>query len=172
MKQSALVAWALAAAAAPACATAPPPSVRAGEVERIQCDSESAGVNEVHVLQTASVVRVEPLYSHVLTGNNGAEERVDGVKLLIRPPEGVTPERMTRILQCHDARALLGKVDRSAFPDDPFWLPGTWVSVEVRAESGNYAVILEADDVTTNLRLAERAKIFAQAHPLPLPSVQ
>jgi hypothetical protein len=144
-----------------ACATTLPPASRAAEVERFQCDTPGTEPGDVQVLERASVLRAEPLYSHVITGNNGAEERVDGAKLLIRPPPGISAERMTRIIQCHSARALLGKVDRAAFPDDPFWLPDTWVSVEVRPEDGNYAVTLEANDIQTNIRLAARAKAFA-----------
>jgi hypothetical protein len=93
--------------------------------------------------------------------------------LVVRPPEGVSPERMTRIIQCHSARALLGQIDRSQFPDDPFWLPDTWVSIEVKPDNGNYAVTLEANDIPTNLKLAARAKAYAEAHPLGgTPSVQ
>jgi hypothetical protein len=147
------------------CANTLPPATQAAEVERIQCDSGQA--SDLQVMQSASVIKAEPLYSHVLThGSNDAEERVDGAKLVIRPPEGVSPERMTRILQCHGARALLGKVDRASLPGDPFWLPDTWVSVEVKSENGNYAVTLEANDAPSNIKLAARAMAFAEAHPL------
>jgi hypothetical protein len=150
-----------------ACATsAVPPRSQAAEVERIQCGSGEADSEDLAVLQTAGVIKAEPLYSHVLTGNNGAEERMDGVKLLLRPPDGVSADRMTRIIQCHSARAFLGKVDRAKLPDDPFFLPDTWVSVEVRPENGNYAVILEANDLSTNLQLAAHARAYAEAHPL------
>jgi hypothetical protein len=155
-----------------ACATAVPPSAKAAEVERIQCDSGPTGADDIHLLQSAAVIRSEPLYSHVITGNNGFEERVDGAKLIIRPPAGVSAERMTRIIQCHSARALLGQADRANFVDDPFWLPDTWVTVEVTPENGNYAVTLEANDVPTNIRLAARARAFADAHPFGAPVVQ
>lgn len=154
------------------CATAVPPKTQAAEVERVQCPAGNADSENLRVLESASVIRSEPLYSHVITGNNGSEQRVDGAKLLVRPPEGVSAEQMTRIIQCHSARALLGKVDRAQFPDDPFWLPGTWVSVEVRPENGNYAVTLEANDVPTNLKLAARAKAYADARPLGSPVVR
>jgi hypothetical protein len=148
-----------------ACASTLPPASKAAEVERIQCsDANAAG--DLRVLTDAKVIEARPLYSHVITGNNGFEERVDGAKLVIRPPEGISPEQMTRILQCHSARALLGQVDRSQFPDDPFWLPETWVSIEVKPDNGNYSVTLEANDIPTNLKLAARAKAYAEAHPL------
>jgi hypothetical protein len=154
------------------CAANPPPASRAAEIERVQCSSGLAADAETRALENATVLQAAPLYSHVITGNNGFEERVDGAKLVIRPPDGISPEQMTRIVQCHSARALLGKVDRAQFPDDPFWLPDTWVSVEVRPENGNYAVILEANDVPTNIRLAARAKAYAENHPLGGASVR
>jgi len=156
-----------------ACASTLPPETKAAEVERLQCGGATAEAEDLRVLTDAKVIEARPLYSHVITGNNGLEERVDGTKLVIRPPEGISPERMTRILQCHSARALLGQVDRAKFPDDPFWLPDTWVSIEVKPDNGNYAVTLEANDIPTNLKLAARAKAYAQAHPLDgTPSVQ
>jgi hypothetical protein len=151
---------------AAACAGALPPQTRAAEVERVQCGDGTAAADDLRVLTNAKVIEAEPLYSHIITGSNGLESRVDGTKLVIRPPDGVSAERMTRILQCHSARALLGQIDRSQLPDDPFWLPDTWVSIEVKPDNGNYAVTLEANDIPTNLKLAARAKAYAQAHPL------
>jgi len=166
MMDKRLFALAPVALVAAACAGALPPESKAAEVERVQCGDETAAADDLRVLTNAKVIDARPLYSHVITGNNGLEARVDGTKLVIRPPEGVSPERMTRILQCHSARALLGQIDRSQLPDDPFWLPDTWVSIEVKPENGNYAVTLEANDIPTNLKLAARAKAFADAHPL------
>jgi hypothetical protein len=146
-----------------ACATTLPPEQKAAEVEQVQCEAPPGPNDDLGVLARARVIKAEPLHSHVITGMNGSEERVDGAKLVIRPPEGISAERMTRIIQCHAARALLGRIDRSNFPDDPFWLPNTWVSVEVRPEEGNYAVVLEANDLPTNLRLAARVREYAAA---------
>jgi hypothetical protein len=72
-----------------------------------------------------------------MTSNNNSEERVSGAKLIVRPPAGVSAEQMTRVLQCHGARVLLGRVDSSAIPDDPYWLPDAWVHIDVRPENGN-----------------------------------
>jgi hypothetical protein len=155
---------AIVAALPVACATTLPPERQAAQVEQIQCDPTFTEDSDLRLLASASVLEAEPLHSHVITGMNGAEERVDGAKLVVRPPEGISAERMTRILQCHAARALLGRIDRTRFPDDPFWLPDTWVSVEVRPENGNYAVILEANDLPRNLLLAKRVREFAAAH--------
>jgi hypothetical protein len=116
------------------------------------------------MLETTTVLRAEPLYSHIITGKNNAEERVSGAKLLIRPPAGVSAERLTRTLQCHSARVLLGQVDRSQFPDDPYFLPDAWLDIDVKPEAGNYAVTLQADSVSRNLQVLSQASAFAGAH--------
>lgn len=109
--------------AALGCAASPPPVVRAAQVERIQCDQRPSTDADVRLIERADVIEEEPLYSHVITGPNGAEERIDGAKVVVRPPAGVSSEDLTRALQCHGARAVLGQVDRSQLVDDPFWLP-------------------------------------------------
>jgi hypothetical protein len=164
-RNAVLAATAIAGLLASGCGAATSPRDQAAEVERVQCGSSSTDADDERVIEGASVIKSEPLYSHVIT-NTGFEERVDGAKLVIRPPEGVSAERMTRVIQCHSARALLGKIDNAKFQDDPFWLPDTWVSVEVHPEEGNYAVTLEANDIPTNLRLAARAKAYASTRPL------
>ena len=108
----------------------------------------------------------QPVYSHVPTSNNNSEERVNGAKLLIRPPKGVSAEEMTRILQCHSARVLLGQVSPAAVPNDPYWLPDTWVDIEVKPEQGNFAVTVSADSVSSNLQVLGRAHSYADEHML------
>ena len=85
---------------------------------------------------------------------------------MIRPPEAVSAERLTRILQCHSARELLGRDDRVKVASDPYWLPGAWVDIRVTPEDGNYAVDLEADTIAKSLQVYSRAVAYADAHPL------
>jgi hypothetical protein len=89
---------------------------------------------------------------------------VEGVKLVVRPPEGVTSERLLTILKCHSARALLGQVDRSQLPDDPYLLPDEWLDIHVTSENGNYTISLEADTVAKNLKVFNRATAYAEGH--------
>jgi hypothetical protein len=117
----------------------------------------------MRLLQTATVLSARPVYSHVPT-NTSEEERVSGAKLVIRPPDGLSSERLASILQCHSARALLGQVDVSRFADDPYWLPDAWLDIDVKSEGGNFAVTLSSDTVAKNLRVLERASAFAEAH--------
>jgi hypothetical protein len=140
-----------------------PPAAKAAQVEQLQCEP-GAGAQDLRLLQTTTVLKAEPIYSHVRSGNNNSEERVNGAKLVIRPPDGVTAEHLTRILQCHSARALLGQIDRSQFPDDPYWLPNSWLDIEVKPEDGNFAVMMSAQNIPDNLHVYGRVIAFADAH--------
>jgi hypothetical protein len=119
---------------------------------------------DVRLLQTTTVVSAMPLYSHVITGKDDSEDRVTGARLIVRPPEGVSAERMTRVLQCHSAQVLLGQVDTSRLADDPYYLPNAWLDIEVKPENGNFVVVLRADSIPDGLAVLHRATAFAEAH--------
>ena len=144
-----------------ACAGQVTPAATAAKVEHTQCPGVEH--DDVAVLNGTTVLRAQPIYTRQ-PSKSGEEERVSGVKLVIRPPEGVSPERLTRTLQCHSARALLGQVDRSQMPDDPYWLPDEWLDIAVVPENGNYAVSLQADSVAKNLQVFNRVSAYADSH--------
>jgi hypothetical protein len=148
------------------CASSPTPTVKAAQVEQLQCDASTSPQEDARILESTKVIESEPIYSSVPTGSDNIEHRVNGAKLVIRPPEGVSAERMTRILQCHSARELLGRADRTTVASDPYWLPGAWVDIRVTPEDGNYAVDLEADTIAKSLEVYSRAVAYADAHPL------
>jgi hypothetical protein len=150
--------------AASACASTPPPTTKAAGVERMQCDASVTAQDGL--VRSTRVLAVEPLYSHVMTSRNNSEERVDGAKLLVRPPKGVSAEELTRILQCHSARILLGQVNRDTVPNDPYWLPDSWVNIDVKPENGNFAITISANSVDENLEVFGRANHYADDHML------
>jgi len=144
------------------CSSNPPPSAKAARVERLQCEPGETGQQEEQLIRSTKVLDVEPLYSHVRTSNGNAEERVNGAKLIVRPPQGISAERMTRLLQCHSARVLLGQANAPSFGDDPYWLPDSWVTIDVKPEDGNFAVTLSADSVRDNLKVFSRANRYGE----------
>jgi hypothetical protein len=146
---------------ASACAPGPLPAARAAGIEQKQCDTSST--EQEALVRSTKVLSVAPLYSHIMNVGS-AYERVDGVKLVVRPLPGVSAERMTRILQCHSARILLGQVQREAIHSDPYWLPDRWVNIEVSSENGNFAVALRADSVHDNLQVLSHANEYANNH--------
>jgi hypothetical protein len=155
-----------AAATAAACASTPPPTVTAAEVTREQCDSRANAERGAPLIRSATVLRVDPLYSNVPTAYGNIEERVNGAQLLVRPPPGVSPEDLTRDLQCHSAALVLGQVSSPDVADDPYWLPNSWVNIEVRPENGNYLITVSADTIDKSLEVLRRANRYAEQHML------
>jgi hypothetical protein len=149
-----------------ACATEPPPAAVAASVDRMQCDGSATSIAATELLRSNAVVGVVPIYSHIIVTPNNAEERVCGSKLLIRPPPGMTTWEMTRILQCHSARVLLGKVPGTDVSDDPYWLADRWLHIDVQPENGNFAVTISADTVHDNLEIFGRAAKYGSGHML------
>ena len=147
---------------AAACASQPRPTVQAAGIERLKCDPSSTSQDDL--VRSIAVLHVQPIYSHVMTGGDNAEERVNGAKLLVRPPKGVSAEQLTRVLQCHGARVLLGQINGSAVPNDPYWLPDAWVTIDVKPENGNFAVTVNADTLRDNLQVYGRAHHYADDH--------
>jgi hypothetical protein len=154
-----------------ACETDVPPATTAASVEQLQCDSRVTSPEMTQLLQANAVLYVKPIYRHILVNPNNAEDRVGGAKLVLRPPTGVSAEELTRILQCHSARVLLGKVNPADIPDDPYWLADRWLDIQVTAENGNFAVTVVADSVHDNIEVLDRATRYANDHMLAIESV-
>ena len=157
-----LVVGASAAVLLSACATAMPPTAKATQVEQAEC-SNGGAQNDMRLLQSAKVMRAEPVYARVST-KNGEEERVDGATLVVSAPDGVSADRLAQLLQCHSAAVLLGQIDGSKFSDDPTWLPNAWLDIDVKPQAGNFAVTLRANTVAKNLQVLQRATAFADTH--------
>jgi hypothetical protein len=102
---------------------------------------------------------VEPLTSHVQSGNN-SETRLLGAKIHVKPLAGLTRELLTRELQCHEARVLLGK--SPPLVDDPYSAAPAWVDIGVDSESNGFAVRVESFDFdTAKAELARANRYFA-----------
>jgi hypothetical protein len=154
---------ALVGGAASSCA-AVTPTTKAVEVERLQCEGGQDAADDAALMQATTVLAIVPIYSQVHSATTGTESRISGVKLLMRPPEPFGADRTLRILQCHSARGVLGRLDPSRAFDDPYWLPGAWLGIDLVHEAGNFAVIVHAEDIHQNLQVLERAKAFASTH--------
>jgi hypothetical protein len=140
------------------------PATKAAEVEHLQCDASTGDDADLRVIDGMTVLAVHPVYSYVHTATTGTDKVVIGAELLIRPPEAIDTQRVLRILQCHGARAVLGKRDLSKFPDDPFWLDGAWVEIQLEPEAGNLGLTVQTDGVQKNLEVLARARAFATTH--------
>ena len=103
-----------------ACASRPP-QAQAAKTERLQCTDDPTAEDQydLALIQSMAVIKAQPLYSFANTMYVQPEARVNGATLVVRPPPGVSAERMTRALQCHTARAELGQADASPLHVDP-----------------------------------------------------
>jgi hypothetical protein len=145
-----------------ACLTTPATlNAKAASVERLQCPDAKTSQDDQRVLETTTVLRVNGQYLYTFASGGG---KVTGTELVVRPPEGVSSERMTRVLQCHGAQAFLGHIDPARYPNDPYWLPDAWVDIDVKSQWGNFVATLRADTVSDNLRIMRRATAFAATH--------
>lgn len=159
--------WPIACAAAiflfPLCACAenPPFPARAAQLEQRQCEAVASAKDAPETLDTLTVLKAEPQI-HVATCSGAAQ--VFGVKLLVRPRPGESADQLVRNLRCHKARAMLGRLDSPRLADDPFWLPNSWVTIDVKPEAGNLLLTLGGDTVTDNLVILHRATAFAAQH--------
>lgn len=144
-----------------ACASSPPPEAKAAEIERLQCDASGSADSDSELLRSVTVLGLRPLYAHMLT-RNGSENRINGARLLLRPPNEVSADTLTRLLQCHAAGVLLGRISPAAVPDDPYWLADGWLDIDVRPEDGNYEVTLSADSVEDGIDILRRAHQYAE----------
>jgi hypothetical protein len=147
-----------------------PPETAAASVEQQQCDPRVTAA-ATQLLQANAVLSIKPLYHHIIENPDNAYERPSGVKLVVRPPAGISAEELTRILQCHSARVLLGRVNPADVPDDPYWLADRWLDIQVAPENGNFAVTVVADTVHDNIELLDRATRYAHEHMLAIGGV-
>jgi hypothetical protein len=110
-------------------------------------------------LSPAAIDSVEPAYSYVPGGPNGREARLSGAQLHLRPLRGVSRESLTRVLECHQARAILAPVTMR--PSDPYVLADRWLSIDVDSARDGFAVVVGSKDLGDARRVLERARAFA-----------
>jgi hypothetical protein len=132
---------------------------KATRTERMQCDTATAQ-DDARVLESTPVLHVEGRYSYNESGIN----TVTATRIVLRPPDGLSASRMTRVLQCHNARVVLGRADAVQLPDDPYALRDAWLDIDVTEEAGNYVAVVTADTVADNIRVFRRARAFGAAH--------
>lgn len=143
------------------------PTVRAINVEHLQCPDLTPAPAEV--IGTTKILHVYGDYFYQSAGLG----KIQGARILLRPPDGMTVDKMTRVLQCYGAQAFLGHTGQVSADNNPFFLPDGWVDIDVKVENGNYVAVLSSDTSYNNLRILQRANAFAAAQQpaRPVPQV-
>ena len=143
------------------CAARVPLPARAASVEASECRDALPAEDEARVVDSMTVLSARAtFYQDPCRGTCW----IRTVKLVVRPPQGVTLSRFERILRCHNLRVLDGEVDASRIPNDPYGLRDSWLEIEVKPEDGNFHVTLSGDNISDTLRILDRAKAYAAAH--------
>jgi hypothetical protein len=165
MKKIAIVLLALGASwGASACTHELTPVERAIGVAHVQCTDPQVSRDEARIVRETRVVSVEPITFVSWSARQTGGRAVSGTKLVVNAPDGVNADELTRVLQCHTAKALLGQLDPAALADDPFYLADGWLDSQVGSEDGMLVVKLRADTIWRNLVVLQRATAFAHAH--------
>jgi hypothetical protein len=78
---------------------------------------------------------------------------------------GETAEWLDRELECHNARLTLGETQ--SMPDDPFWLAGSAVDIDVRPTSDGLLVGVAGYSPDDARAILEHAQSFAKTREPP-----
>jgi hypothetical protein len=107
------------------------------------------------------------LYSSVEFGKSGEQSQLRGAVLAVTALPGVTAEWLDRELECHGARLTLGRGPSS--PDDPFWLPGSSVDIDVRPSKDGFIIGVAGYSSADARQILDRAQAFVKAKQAPAP---
>jgi hypothetical protein len=143
------------------CAAPVPLPARAASVEASECRDALPAEDEARAVDAMTVLSARAmLYQDPCRGTC----QIRAVKLVVRPPQGVTLSRFEQMLRCHNLRVLDGEVDASRIPNDPYGLRDSWLEIEVKPGDGDFHVTLGGDRISDTLRILDRAKAYAAAH--------
>jgi hypothetical protein len=96
-------------------------------------------------------------------GAGGCYKRLAGVVINIKAVKGFSPEWLNRALECHSARRVLGKIPPGDIPNDPFWLPGKTVDIDVTSTRAEFAATVRTLDPLDAAEIVNRTKAFVQS---------
>jgi hypothetical protein len=150
-------------AATAACAepSARTPADEAAFMERTRCASDDDDKALAPVLGGDAVQRVQPLYSTIEGAKTGHQSELRGAVVIVSALPGITAEWLDRALECHSAKEVLGHEPKLS--DDPFWLPGSSVNIDVTSDRDGFNVAVSAYSANDARRILDRANAFAKS---------
>ncbi|MGA3123601.1 MAG: hypothetical protein ABSF69_22775 [Polyangiaceae bacterium] len=160
-KAAALAALLTAAMAAGCSEPAKGPADQAAFTDRTRCGPEVTDSAIAPILDGKAVQQVEPLYSTFDTDKSGETSKLRGAKITINALPGITAEWLDRELECHNARITLGQAQPT--PDDPFWLSGATLDIDVRPAKDGFIIGVAAFSSADAKQILDRAQSFAKA---------
>jgi hypothetical protein len=152
-------------ASAVGCDQSPPvksPADQAAELVRTRCAANADETALAPVLDGTAIESVEPLYNSVVGYKTGQYTELTGSAIKVRALQGVTAEWLTRALECHSAKRVLGSIASTSASSDPFWLPGKMVSIDAQSAHDGFRVEVRAAGPVEGNLVLDRAKAFAR----------
>jgi hypothetical protein len=144
------------------------PVDQAAFTEQTRCGSDVKDSDLAPVFEGHSVQSVGPLYSTIEAGKSGEQSQLRGAILTFGALPGETAEWLDRELECHSARLTLGRAQ--PVPDDPFWLSGSALDIDVRPTKDGLVVGVAGYSSADARQILERAQAFAKTRaPSPPP---
>ena len=163
----AFVATALAAGCTLTDLNPPPPqtaSDKAAALERARCAADIDDSRLLAAVTGDAVESVEPLYTSAPDDNSGSETRLYGAQIRIRAAQGVTAQWLDAALECHSARRLLQRTNAGKVANDPFWLPGRTVDIDVQPTRDDLEVAVRGDSTDDAQEILIRANAYLAAN--------
>lgn len=142
------------------------PTDQALFMERTRCGPDVNETSLAPVLGGQALKDVGPLYATIETGKAGEQSHLRGALLTVSALPGVTAEWLDRELECHSASVALGLVKTTA--EDPFWLPGSTVDIDVRPAKDGFLIGVAGYSPTDARQILDRAQAFAKAKATPV----
>jgi hypothetical protein len=149
-------------------APAKSPADQAAELVRTRCAANADEAALAQVLDGSAIESVEPLYNSVVGYKSGQFTELAGTAIKVRAVQGVTAEWLTRALECHSAKRVLGTIASTVAPNDPFWLPGRTVDIDATSAHDGFRVEVRAAGPVEGREVLDRAKAFVQLRDVAL----
>jgi hypothetical protein len=140
----------------------------AGDMERKRCGPDVDEAALASIFNKEAIQGWETAYLSAATcggGAGGCYKRLAGVVITIKALKGFSAEWLDRALECHSARRVLGKIPPGDIPDDPFWLPGKTVDIDVVSIRAGFAATVRTLEPSDAQEIVNRTKTFVGSGP-------
>lgn len=147
----------------------PTPSEVASDMERKRCGPDVDEATLEPIFDKHAIQGWETAYLSAQScgaGGGGCYKRLAGAVIKIKAMQGFTAEWLDRALECHSARRVLGKIPPGD-PNDPFWLPGKTVDIDVVSTGAAFAATVRTLEPSDAQEIVNRTRAFVESGPGP-----
>jgi len=143
-----------------------PAAEQAAEMEHAHCGADVDEASLAPLFSADAVQGAEPIYTAVSSGGRGVGgnySQLSGASIKVRAVKSFSAAWLDRALECHSARRVLGQIPATTLPDDPFWLPGRMVNIEVAATHAGFQIFIRGQNIKDAEEILNRANAFVEA---------